>query len=405
MEIKTFRAKTMPQALDLVRRELGPEAMVLHTRELNTGLVSRMFRGRAYEIAATPTEPAQPTVLSVPSPLRGWAQPSTGDPKSPERRALDLAQQPWRGLEASANVALLDSSPSLQPATPSLQEFTSLVQQLRTHAPEESKREIPPALFDLYTDLIEAELDEEVARDLLDRLRRDSSLDVHDARATRSRLAHIVQSELEVSGPLRAVTGAGRVVALVGPTGVGKTTTIAKLAANYRLKENRRVGLITVDTYRIAAVEQLRTYAEIIDLPMEVVSTPREMREAVQKMRDFDLVLMDTAGRSPRDEVRIRELRAMLTEAEPDEVHLVLSAAASARSLAAAAEKFAPVGVTALVVTKLDEATGLGNLLTLARTARLPFSYLTDGQNVPDDIAVADPRPLASMILNLDAAA
>jgi flagellar biosynthesis protein FlhF len=116
-------------------------------------------------------------------------------------------------------------------------------------------------------------------------------------------------------------------------------------------------------------------------------------------------VLMDTAGRSPRDEVRIRELRAMLTEAEPDEVHLVLSAAASARSLTAAAEKFAPVGVTALVVTKLDEATGLGNLLTLARTARLPFSYLTDGQNVPDDIAVADPRPLAHMILNLDAAA
>jgi flagellar biosynthesis protein FlhF len=138
---------------------------------------------------------------------------------------------------------------------------------------------------------------------------------------------------------------------------------------------------------------------------MEVVSTPREMREAVQKMRSFDLVLMDTAGRSPRDEVRIRELRAMLVEAQPHEVHLVLSAGASARSLAAAAEKFAPAGVTAVIVTKLDEATGLGNLLSLARHCRLPFSYLTDGQNVPDDIAVAEPRPLAQLILNLDAAA
>ena len=111
-----------------------------------------------------------------------------------------------------------------------------------------------------------------------------------------------------------------RVVALVGPTGVGKTTTIAKLAANYRLREKRRVGLITVDTYRVAAVEQLRTYADIIDLPMEVVATPREMREAVARMNHLDLVLMDTAGRSPRDEVRIQELKSMLTEAEPDEV-------------------------------------------------------------------------------------
>jgi flagellar biosynthesis protein FlhF len=137
---------------------------------------------------------------------------------------------------------------------------------------------------------------------------------------------------------------------------------------------------------------------------MEVVSTPREMRTAVRNMRDFDLVLMDTAGRSPRDEVRIRELRAMLAEAEPDEVHLVLSAASSSRSLTSATEQFAPVGVTAVVVTKLDEATGLGHLVTLARTSRLPLSYTTDGQTVPDDIAVAEPGPLARMILNIDAA-
>ncbi len=103
--------------------------------------------------------------------------------------------------------------------------------------------------------------------------------------------------------------GERRLVALVGPTGVGKTTTIAKLAANFHLREHRRVGLITVDTYRIAAVEQLRTYADIIDLPMEVVSTPREMRQAVERLSDLDLILMDTAGRSPRDEVKIQELR------------------------------------------------------------------------------------------------
>jgi flagellar biosynthesis protein FlhF len=151
----------------------------------------------------------------------------------------------------------------------------------------------------------------------------------------------LVEEQIRTSGPISITPGQRRVVALVGPTGVGKTTTIAKLAANFRLREKRRVGLITVDTYRIAAVEQLRTYAEIIDLPMHVVSTPREMREALRQLSGLDLVLMDTAGRSPRDEVKIQELRAFLSEAQADEVHLVLSAVASASSLVRTAERFA----------------------------------------------------------------
>ena len=191
-------------------------------------------------------------------------------------------------------------------------------------------------------------------------------------------------------------------MALVGPTGVGKTTTIAKLAANYRLKEKRSVGLITVDTYRIAAVEQLRTYADIIDLPMQVVSTPREMREAVRRLEGLDLVLMDTAGRSPRDEIRIQELRSLLTEAAADEVHLVLSSVTAARTLEQTARQFSAVGTTRLTITKLDEATGLGNLLPLLRTSGLPLSYMTNGQNVPDDIETADPRRLSRLLLALE---
>src|SRR5438477_8619702 len=156
-------------------------------------------------------------------------------------------------------------------------------------------------------------------------------------------IARMVEEEVRVTGPIRMPAGMRRLVALVGPTGVGKTTTIAKLAANFRLKEKRRIGLITVDTYRIAAVEQLRTYADIIDLPMAVVSTPREMREAVARMGDLELILMDTAGRSPRDEVKIQELKSMLGEAEADEVHLVLSGTAGAASLVRTAEQFAAV--------------------------------------------------------------
>ena len=189
--------------------------------------------------------------------------------------------------------------------------------------------------------------------------------------------------------------------ALVGPTGVGKTTTIAKLAANFRLKEKRRVGLITVDTYRIAAVEQLRTYADIIDLPMHVVATPREMRETVAKMSHLDLILVDTAGRSPKDEVRLQELKAFLAEADADEVHLVLSSMTGSRTLEQTAEQFATVGTTSLILTKLDEVSSPGNVLPMLRTSGLPLSYLTDGQNVPDDIQIADAHRLAKLILGI----
>jgi flagellar biosynthesis protein FlhF len=251
--------------------------------------------------------------------------------------------------------------------------------------------------------LIEAEVDESIAREWIDRIRTERDADeLVDAMLVKARVARLLEDEIKVTGPIATEADKCRVVALVGPTGVGKTTTIAKLAANYRLREKRRVGLVTVDTYRVAAVEQLRTYADIIDLPMEVVATPREMREATARMNHLDLVLMDTAGRSPRDEVRIQELKSMLAEAEPDDVHLVLSGTAGAKSLAATAERFADVGTTAVLLTKLDEATSLGHLVSLIRACRLPVSYLTDGQNVPDDIQVADRRKLAHMLLGME---
>jgi flagellar biosynthesis protein FlhF len=260
--------------------------------------------------------------------------------------------------------------------------------------------DLPEALFDVFTDLIEADVDEAIARQWLDAIRGSADpRELDDPLHVKERVGELLEHEIQVTGPIGADANRCRVVALVGPTGVGKTTTIAKLAANYRLREKRRVGLITVDTYRVAAVEQLRTYAEIIDLPMEVVATPREMREAVARMSHLDLVLMDTAGRSPRDEVRIQELKSMLAEAEPDDVHLVLSSTAGSKSLITTAERFADVGTTALLLTKLDEGSSLGHLVSLVRACRLPISYLTDGQNVPDDIQVAGRGELARMLL------
>lgn len=392
MEIKTFRAKTMQQALNLVRSELGAEATVLHTRELNTSLLGRLMRGRQYEIAAsldvaTPAQ-AEHTAQS--------AAPSIAAPtlQAPPTQAPPTIEQPY---EIDYRSRYRDHFH--QQAEQGLDELHQLAEQLREKSHHTPSRQLPYAVFQIYTDMIESDIEELIAQQLVERLQSSTTVDIGNPDAVLTELTQMLSAELTVSGPIEAKAGQGKVVALVGPTGVGKTTTIAKLAANYRLRENKRVGLITVDTYRIAAVEQLRTYADIIDLPMEIVSTPREMREAIARMSDLDLILMDTAGRSPRDEVKIQELKSMLAEAEPDEVHLVLSAVGGARSLKSTAERFATVGTTSLLITKLDEATELGNLVSVTRSCRLPISYLTDGQNVPDDIQVAESQKLAKMIL------
>ena len=190
--------------------------------------------------------------------------------------------------------------------------------------------------------------------------------------------------------PIPSVVGTRRIVALVGPTGVGKTTTVAKLAANFKLAHGFRLGLITVDTYRIAAVEQLRTYAEIIDLPLAVVNAPSEMLRASTSSADVDLVLIDTAGRSPRDEVKIRELADFLAPGSTRRGPPGLERSRWPRSLQAAVERFALVQVDRLILTKLDEADGLGGVFAVLALSSRPVSYLTTGQAVPDDIEPAD---------------
>jgi flagellar biosynthesis protein FlhF len=415
MELKTFSATTVQEALQLVRRELGPDAAVLHTREVRGRRLFGLLPGESrFEVTASLEAVAASPKSARPKPaatrtarLPGAA--ATAESLGQTKRVREVS--PTRAAHAT-----VQSPPSHSPAPPveapvlavprdavgeELLELKSLVEQLRRRNPGPLEQEMPAEFFSLFTDLIEVDVSEEQARELLtqlrDRLPEDGTADV--ARA-RQELLRLVERRIAVGGPIQVTPGTRRVVAVVGPTGVGKTTTIAKLAANFRLREKRKVGLMTVDTYRIAAVDQLRTYADIIDLPMEVVATPREVRPALERLRNQDLILIDTAGRSPHDAVRIQELKAVFAEAEPDEVHLVLSSAAGRSQLRRTIQQFAEVGTTSLIVTKLDEASSLGNLLSVLDHACPPLSYVTDGQNVPDDIAVAESATLAKRILN-----
>lgn len=268
---------------------------------------------------------------------------------------------------------------------------------------------LPDALFQQYLRLIESEVATEVADEIVSAVRDELT---RDELADESIVQRAVLRRLETHIPVcRDAPRAGRMadgrpltIALVGPTGVGKTTTIAKLAATYKLRHGRKVGLVTSDTYRIAAVDQLRTYANIIGLPIQVAMTPKEMTSCCEALDECDVILIDTAGRSQHDAGRLEDLGEFLDAADPHEIHLVLSSVCSQSVLMRTAERFAAVKPNRLIFTKLDEAVTFGVLINAARTIDARLSYVTTGQEVPDHIEPGRPDRLARLVLEGGAA-
>ncbi|MCX7842610.1 MAG: 50S ribosome-binding GTPase, partial [Clostridia bacterium] len=184
--------------------------------------------------------------------------------------------------------------------------------------------------------------------------------------------------------------GKPTVVILIGPTGVGKTTTLAKIAASYALNHKKKVGMITADTYRIAAVEQLKTYAEILGMPVTVIYSPSEINQAIKMHYDKDIILIDTAGRSHKNQAQFEELKAMVQAAEADEIYLLLSATTSVRNCREILGNYSCFKDYKLIFTKLDETPITGIILNSRYMTNKSLSYITTGQSVPDDIEVAN---------------
>ncbi len=368
MDARTYRGGTMREALARVRRDLGGDAVILAAREIRRRRLFGLGLGSRPMIEVEASS----------------AMPSDSEPTA---------------AAASASATFSSKPPAALGAE--LGRLHATVERLsRGGRFDHWLIDLPGELAPIYGRLLEAEAPEPLARALV-RLAAELSTPEEletagdAARAVRRTLA----DSLAVAPPVGPLAGTRRVAALIGPTGVGKTTTIAKLAANLKLQSGVRVGLLTIDTYRIAAVEQLKTYADIIDVPLVVGADAPSALRAIDELGSVDLILVDTAGRSPRDEAGLRELTELLAELGPDEVHLVLSAAASARNLRAAVDRFAPARPDRLILTKLDEAETFGPLLAVVGRTDRPVAHLTTGQSVPDAIEAASAHRLAGLIL------
>jgi flagellar biosynthesis protein FlhF len=398
----------MSECLGEVKRVMGPDAVILHSRTLAIKRFLGLRRREIVEITAGrglnggPRGPRQNRIQHAPAPqTRGGNAVAVASASASGSGAFVPSHVPAPAAQTPPAPAPAIDPIVLNRLINEMGQMKQMMGAIERRERLNSAPDIAEELLDYYTLMVDRQVERELAEQICRTLGKSMRPDhLQQKQFVCEKIAEQIEKMLPTSGPITRVKSTGpHVVALIGPTGVGKTTTIAKLAAKLKLDENRKVGLITIDTYRIAAVDQLKKYADIIGSPLKVVASPEDLRQAVASMRDCDFVLIDTAGRSPRDSLKLNELKAFLTAAEPDEVHLVLSTVVSRGSLDLAIEKFSNVRADKVIFTKLDEASHVGAMLGVVRSIGKPLSYITIGQDVPADIEVARGKRLAQLIL------
>lgn len=302
--------------------------------------------------------------------------------KKPRKRAADKRSQ-----EAEAK-----DQEKIQKLEAELAQMKALLAQVMS-------KEQPKNMVSLQEALRMQEVDEGILKDLAIRSGAGETLADHASPEARTTLTSYLEEALQYSEGIQLNRHGVRIVALIGATGVGKTTTLAKIAARFVLERGVSAALITADTYRISAVEQLKTYSDIIGLPLEIVYTPGELSKAIRKYRNKDLILIDTAGRSQHNDFQMKELQEFLGVNSHIEKHLVMSATTKQKDAEEILEKFSVCEPSRLIFTKTDETSSIGIILNLLYEKKLALSYLTNGQSVPDDIIPASADMLAGLLL------
>ncbi|SDM91649.1 flagellar biosynthesis protein FlhF [Bacillus sp. OK048] len=361
MIIKTYVVKNVNEAYPMIFADLGKEAFILNTKPIKTGGFLGLFRKKQVEVVAAADHFAE----------------------KPPR--LELALEVGKPVNDTQNEVLKE-----------LSEVKGLISAIVKN----EQKTIPTVVEKWVQRLRDQEVDEEVIQYVVKKVKLKQIQNLSAKEIEQCFLAIIEQ--LFEEGKAKDTESGSFLITLVGPTGVGKTTTIAKLAAARVFQQRQKVGLLTTDTYRIAAVEQLKTYAGILNIPLEVVSNPNDLQKSMEALKDCHMIFMDSAGRNYLEEEYIEEINQYLRYDAPQENYLVLSMTTRWRDMRKIVEQMKSVPIDKLILTKWDETSCYGVALNMVYHYPYPLTYVSLGQGVPQDIMQTDPLFLAKKILGVD---
>lgn len=425
MIIKKFQAKTEEAALELARKELGSGIVVMNVKKVKKKGLFSIFKSQQVEVTvaleeeekqnfreavakvseiarqseaagnsrSAKTEPEQPA-------KQGKAEPGPKPEKQRQQEKQRRSEKNMQTIDGRQESAIEEKLSTLQNL---LEKQISDVQEKEKDSTEEEKKEDSNVAFFqlLYKMLLDNEIEETYAGQLVDEL--DGS--VKPDMPIDYLLSVVYQKMVLKFGQIKTIQPAEKgpkLVYFIGPTGVGKTTTIAKIASRFSVVEKKKIVLLTADTYRIAAAEQLRTYANILEVPFRIIYTPQEIRTAIEDYAAYDYIFVDTSGHSQKNTDQRDDTLALLRAADGQaekEVYLVVSATTKYRDLLNIADTYQKLTDFRLVFTKLDETQCQGNLFNLRLHTDAPMSYVTCGQNVPDDIGEFDAQKTVKLLL------
>ncbi|MCS7461878.1 flagellar biosynthesis protein FlhF [Paenibacillus doosanensis] len=450
MRVKRYVVDSMPDALQKIRTDLGKDAVILNTKEIRSGGFLGMFAKKKIEvIAATDagaassaggfSEPklasakpaAAKAAMIYPDAAAAYSRPVKAVPSVPAAKpghaAADQAAvlsfpevpdvlvpssaQPAPAPVPRAAAAVRSQEPASDAASGNRGQDDLLLQEMKQmkeymyklSVQGSGQAQLDPALEQIQQRLLQQEVDPELVQRIVAAASEEAAAD--EAGITELGVRRSVKRQLLELFPDKGgkpLSPGTQIAHFVGPTGVGKTTTIAKLAAEQVLKYQRKVGFITSDTYRIAAVEQLKTYATILNVPLEVVFSPQDLPKAFEQLKDCDIIFMDTAGRNFRNEMYVSELNSLLQSGGRSETYLVLSMTTKYKDMKAITDNFSKFKLDKVLFTKLDETDSFGGVINLVHDFQLQLSYVTNGQSVPDDIFTWEERQIVDLILGDD---
>lgn len=385
MRLKTYIVNNVTEAIPMIKKDLGTDALILNTKKVKTGGFLGFFKTEKLEVIAA---------VETKAPEKAKVKAET-KPKQKQPVKTAKTQQ--------ATVIPFQQREAIQKNDPMTEELMSEIKgikQFMLQVMEEDR--LPVALKGLNKRLMEQGISKEIQSELYAKL--ITALE-QNPKMSESEIREFARTEIiEMIGfhQPAPVDKNPEIICFIGPTGVGKTTTIAKIAADFMLREDKKVGLITSDTYRIAAVEQLKTYAGILNIPIEVVESASELTHAMEVLSDCDIVLMDTAGRNYQQKQYIEELEALLSDKNKVQINLVLSLTSKYEDMKKIVDNFQTIVMDELLLTKMDETSSSGAILNLIHHYSIPIRYIANGQSVPDDIFTVTPELIADFVLGED---